>query len=94
MKYFNSYFEDSEFHLTNYNIFQKDKVKLIRIYGTVHRQNLDSDILEAIWLEIKCSKQKPFIFGYLYRPLSSNNAWTQEFEMFLMNCIQKTKRLY
>jgi hypothetical protein len=50
-------------------------------------------MLEAIWLEIKSSMQKSFLFGYIYRPPSSNCAWNQEFEQIFEQLYLKNPKM-
>ena len=50
-------------------------------YCTI-RDDLQVDGIEALWLEVKPQKQKPFLLAYTYRP-QSTQGWTVDFEQVL-----------
>jgi hypothetical protein len=42
---------------------------------------------------MKLDKQKPFIVGYIYRPPSSLNSWTEEIEKILETLYVENKEI-
>ena len=52
----------------------------------------NSDI-EAIWVEVKLEKQKPFILGYIYRPPSSPASWNDNIETVLETLYAENKEI-
>lgn len=84
-------FLDKELHIDGYNIIRRDRPSHgggILIYYknslacTIRHDLLHSDI-EMVWLNIKCSMQKPFLLGYVYRPPSTTSDWLQKVETIL-----------
>ena len=51
----------------------------------IRRDDLETNNLETIWLEVKINKQKSFLICYCYRPPSSTVDWISTME----NSIEK-----
>ena len=46
----------------------------------IHRDDLETEDTEILWLEVKNNRQKPFPLCYCYRPPSATSAWIESFE--------------
>ncbi|XP_060580125.1 uncharacterized protein LOC132736928 [Ruditapes philippinarum] len=94
-------FSNNEINLHNYQLFRRDRESNgggIALYVKSNlpcelRTDLDSSNIEAIWLEMKLEKQKPFIVGYIYRPPSSLNSWIEEIEKVLETLYVENKEI-
>jgi len=94
-------FQNSEFYLKDYQLFRRDRqsngggiiLYVKSIYPCVQRCDLETDSLEAIWLEFKCINQKSFIVGYVYRPPSSPASWNDEMECILEKLYCENKEI-
>ena len=70
---------DSEINLPDYSIVRRDRNRhgggvamYIRNSLTfIRRNDLETDDVEAIWIEMKCKQRQPVIIGSIYRPPSS-----------------------
>ena len=99
--FLNENFSDNEFQLNNYNLFRRDRstngggiVCYVKCkYHCTQRHDLERDNIEAIWLEVRHSKQKPFILGYIYRPPSSNSSWINEMDQLLETLYSENKEI-
>ncbi len=99
--FLNDHFSSSEFMLPNYQLYRKDRKSngggvILYIKSSipgVQRTDLDKDNIEAIWVEIKCEKQKPFIIGYVYRPPASKSNWTNDMEEILETIYREDKEI-
>ena len=58
------------------------------------REDLESEQLECIWLEVNPVKSKSFLVGHVYRPPNSGIAWNELFEECLENVLQEEKEMY
>ena len=71
---------DSEINLPDYSIVRRDRNRhgggvamYIRNSLTfIRRNDLETDDVEAIWIEMKCKQRQPVIIGSIYRPPSSS----------------------
>ena len=87
--------------LDNYQLFRKDRKTNrggLAIYikdslSCTLRDDLQVDGIEALLLEVKCQKQKPFLLAYTYRPPSSTQGWTVDFEQGLENLYSENKEI-
>ncbi|XP_053398328.1 uncharacterized protein LOC128556711 [Mercenaria mercenaria] len=99
--FLNDSFCDSEFQISGYQMFRKDRktngggiiVFVNQNFKCVRRFDLESDKTEAIWLEVQKNKQKPFVFGYIYRPPSSNVEWNCELEYTIEKIFNENKEI-
>ena len=57
------------------------------------REDLQLDVIEALWLEVKYEKQKPFLLAYTYRPPTSNQTWVNQFENVLEQVFTENKEI-
>ena len=70
---------DSEINLPDYSIIRRDRNRhgggvamYIRNSLTfIRRNDLETDDIESIWIEMKCKQRQPVIIGSIYRPPSS-----------------------
>ena len=99
--FLNDQFHDTELSLDNYQLFRKDRKTnggglAIYIKDSLNctlRDDLQVDGIEALLLEVKPQKQKPFLLAYTYRPPSSTQGWTVEFEQVLENLYSENKEI-
>jgi exonuclease III len=97
--FLNDSFSDSELHIDNYRLFRKDRQSHgggLLIYAKeelpcIHRQDLESSSVEAIWLEVKRPNSKPFLISNVYRPPSEKVSWLDEFSRILDNASVEEK---
>ena len=86
-------FSDDELKINGFNSIRKDRpsnggglIIYLKSHLTyIRRGDLETNELEAIWLEIKLNKQKSFLVCYCYRPPSSTVDWISNME----NTIEK-----
>ena len=86
--FLNQQFSDNELQIPDYNIFRKDRQSHgggLIVYtksnlACIHREDLETQDTEILWLEVKNNKQKPFLICYCYRPPSAASAWLERFE--------------
>ena len=57
------------------------------------RDDLQVDGTDALLLEVKLQKQKPFLLAYTYRPPSSAQSWTVDFEQVLEKLYTENKEI-
>ena len=89
MKLFlNTEFSDNDLKISNYNFFRKDRQSHgggLVIYtksnlACIHRDDLETEGVEMLWLEVKNNKQKSFLLCYCYRPPSASTNWSEKIE--------------
>ena len=88
---------DQDINIPNYCISRKDSIVIgqngiaVYIHSSVadithRRQDLESDLVECIWLELKPSTNAPNIFIYsLYRNPSASYEWFDNFVQMIDN---------
>ena len=89
--FLNKSYSDRELELPNFNLFRKDRqshgggiaIYVKTDYLCQQRLDLESDSVESMWLQIKTSKQKPFLMCYVYRPPSSLQEWNETMDTAL-----------
>ena len=67
--FLNQQFSDNELQIPDYNIFRKDRQSHgggLIVYtksnlACIHREDLETQDTEILWLEVKNNKQKPFL---------------------------------
>ena len=85
---------DREIHIIGYNMIRKDRNRngggvIIYLRDTIsfsERNDLTSNSLEFICLEIKKPHNKSFLVCAWYRPPNSNTILFTDFEAFLSKC--------
>ena len=55
------------------------------------RQNLESEALENVWIELKYNRRSPFLVGAFYRPPSANSDFFDTFDMVLATASTENK---
>ena len=99
--FLNENFSENEFHLTNFQMFRKDRTTygggiLVYVksdYPCWQRSDLENDNLETLWLEIKPDNQKSFLLCYVYRPPNSPASWNTNFEESLEKAYLENKEV-
>ena len=87
---------DQDINIPNYCISRKDSVAIgqtgiaVYIHNSIadithRRQDLESDLAECIWLELKPSMNAPNIFLFLYRNPSASYEWFDNFVQMIDN---------
>ena len=99
--FLNDSFDENQFILNGYQQFRRDRKNqegggiLIFIRDNipcVRRHDLELEqSIESIWLEIRHSVQKSFLFGYHYRPPSSLSDWFNKVENTLESTFRENK---
>ena len=67
---------DSEITLPNYSIVRKDRNRHcggVALYiqnslTFIRREDLETDYVECIWVEVKCKQRQPVLISSIYRP--------------------------
>ena len=59
----------------------------------IRRDDLETEDTEILWLEVKNSRQKPFLLGYCYRPPSAKSAWIESFEKLMEHANLEAKEI-
>ena len=99
--FLNDTFSDTELQLENYQLFRKDRKTnggglVIYVKENLRcslREDLQVHDIEALWVEIKHESQKVFLLGYTYRPPSSHQKWTTDFEVVLEQVYTENKEI-
>ena len=99
--FLNDQFTDAELSLENYELFRKDRktnggglaIYIKTSLNCTLRDDLQVEGVEALFLEVKPEKQKPFLLAYTYRPPSSTQEWTVDFEQILDNLYTENKEI-
>ena len=87
--FLNKEFSDNELIIPDYNSIRKDRQThgggLIvytrsNLAYCIHRDDLEIQDTEMLWLKVKNNKQKSFLLCYCYRPSSTSNVWIENFE--------------
>ena len=97
----NQQFSDNELNITDYNMFRKDRQSHgggLIVYtksnlACIHRDDLETEEIETLWLEVKNNKQKPFLLCYCYRPPSATSTWMESFESMMELAILEAKEI-
>ena len=79
--FLNDEFSNHELTIQNYDFVRKDRQSHgggLLIYtksnlSCIRRDDLESDGIEMLWLEVKNNRQKPFLLCYVYCPPSATN---------------------
>ena len=99
--FLNQQFSDNELHITDYNMFRKDRQSHgggLMVYtksnlACIHRDDLETEDTEILWLEVKNNRQKPFLLCYCYRPPSATSAWIESFEKSMEHANLEAKEI-
>ena len=89
--FLNDTFSDSEIQLENYQLFREKRKKnggglVIYVKECLQcslRDDLQTEGIEALWVEIKQEALKAFLLGYTYRSPSAQQKWMNDFESVL-----------
>ncbi|MCU7800728.1 MAG: hypothetical protein KZQ70_11410 [gamma proteobacterium symbiont of Lucinoma myriamae] len=60
----------------------------------IRKTDLEIDLLECIWIEIKPTNSKPFLVAHVYRPPNSNVHWNDLFEASLEKAFEQELEIY
>ena len=99
--FLNDTFSDTELQLENYQLFRKDRKTnggglVLYVKENLRcslREDMQVNDIEALWVEIKHESQKEFLLGYTYRPPSSHQKWTTDFEVVLEQVYTENKEI-
>ena len=99
--FLNHQFSDNELQITDYNMFRKDRQSHgggLMVYtksnlACIHRDDLETEDTEILWLEVKNNRQKPFLLCYCYRPPSATSAWIESFEKSMEHANLEAKEI-
>ena len=85
---------DPEISISGYNIFRRDRQNLWRYSGlrertvnSVRREDLESDFIEGIWLEILFPNTRSILVGNFYRPPEGSLYLSPNFDIELQNML-------
>ena len=92
---------DSELNISEYNLIRKDRnragggvvVYIREAISYLNRNDLVSDHLEMIIIEISQPHSKPFIVSAFYRPSNSDLDLFNECDLFFKKCDSEDKEL-
>ena len=92
---------DSEINIPSYKSIRKDRNRYgagVVIYVREQisfrdRNDLVSDSLEMICIEIERPHSKPFLLSAWYRPPNSERSIINEYELFLFKCDSESKEM-
>ena len=59
----------------------------------IHRDDLETEKIETLWLEVKNNRQKLFLLCYCYRPPSATSAWLESFDAMMELAISEAKEI-
>lgn len=94
-------FSNFELNIPNYDFIRKDRGSHgggLIIYtksdiSCIHREDLEVDGIEMLWLEVRNNKQKPILLCYVYRPPSATIEWTETVEYSVEKANSETKEI-
>ena len=95
---------DALFHIDGYQKpFRRDRTEnaggglLVYVKDGVcckRRADLEHQMLECIWVEIKPKNNCSFLVGHIYRPPNSSIQWNEFFEDCMEKVLQEEKEIY
>ena len=95
---------DALFHIDGYQKpFRRDRTEnaggglLVYVKDGVcckRRADLEHQMLECIWVEIKPKNNCSFLVGHIYRPPNSSIQWNEFFEDCIEKVLQEEKEIY
>lgn len=101
----NSKVDDSMLSIDNYSILRKDACSPLHTGLAVYvhdsiaefvtrRLDLESDIVECMWLEIRVPKSPPLLIAFIYRNPASQTSWYDSFITMLDDVPRHFANLY
>ena len=90
---------NTAFQIPGFHLFRKDKRDgsgglLTYVREDIickHRENLESDSIESLWLEIFPKHCKSFLVGFIYRNPSSNMSWVENFDLQIEQVLDENR---
>lgn len=91
---------DADIEIPYFTVFRRDKERFQQtglatyvhnsiIHLTRRRQDLETDAVECMWLEVKSSKSSPLLVGILYRHGNETWPWYDDFQKMFDNVKKK-----
>ena len=91
---------DEDVEIAGFSVFRRDKQRPLQtglaayvhnsiINFTRRRQDLESESVECLWLEVKSNKSSPLLVGILYRHGDSTYPWYDDFQAMYDNIRSK-----
>ena len=99
--FLNTEFSDNDLKISNYNFFRKDRQShggVLVIYtksnlACIHRDDLETEGVEMLWLEVNNNKQKSFLLCYCCRPPSTSTDCSEKIERSLEHANLEAKEI-